>query len=225
LITVGMFRYFIKSLNKLDQPTLLLLDELVVKTFPNSLTLQQIKNQYSGVPFSVFYVKNEGSIILCSLIFSSRPTLYLYYISVPKEFRSTGVFKRALIYLKAKFIGLGYKKFALDASEEKDAHMNQKKRIQIFLHLGFRLSNRKNPSPFVKHADPKTYVLTNSGKAELLEVIGNQYIVLLNGEKKTITLNQIKGCVADLWSDIPDLCPMIMQLPLPRNKTRRLRIH
>ena len=220
-----MFRYYIQNLNKIDQANLILLDELVVKTFPNSLTLEQIKNQYIDVPFSVFFIKNKGDLVFCSLIFSSRPTLYLYYICVPKAYRSTGVFRKALGYLKSKFIELGYKKFALDASEEKDAHMNQKKRIQIFLHMGFRLSNRKNPSPFVKHADPKTYLVTNSGKAELLEVLGDQYIILLNGEKKTITLDSIKGCVSDLWSDLPDLCPMTMQLPLNRNKTRRSRVH
>ena len=206
-------------------PTLLLLDELVIKTFPNSLTLGQIKNQYIGVPFSVFFVKSEGSLIFCSLIFSSRPTLYLYYICVPKELRSSGIFKRALSYIKSKFIEQGYKKLALDASDEKDGLMNQKKRLEIFSRLGFRISNRKNPSPFEQHSDPKTYLVTNFGGGELIEQMGDSYVVLLNGEKKTITLNQIKGCVSDLWSNTPDLCPMILKLPLSKNKTRRLRVN
>jgi hypothetical protein len=216
-----MFKYHIENLKNLDMLTIEQLDKLVMKTFPNSLTLEQIKQQYVDVPFSVFFVKSGGSIVFLSLIFSSRPTLYFYYICVPKEYRQTGIFKRAMTYIKPKYSQQGYTRFALDASEEKNSHMNQKKRIDIFMHMGFKISNRKNPSPFQQHADPRTYLLTTLGKAELLEQLSEQYIVLLNGEKRTITLKQIKGCVSDLMSDTPDLCPMIMNIA-PR--TRRLGI-
>ena len=220
-----MFRYDIKPLKTLDQESLEELDKLVIKTFPNSLTLAQIKQQYSSVPFSVFFVSNSGKIMLVSLLLPSNPTLYLYYICVPKQFRSQGIFKRALKYLKEVFLKQKYTSFALDASEESDNKMNQKKRLVIFSNLGFRLSSYKNPSPFESHDDPKTYVVTNQGKGELVEQVGDKYIVLLNYQKQEFSLNQIKGCVSDLWSDAPDLCPLTMKLAptVSRNLTRKLR--
>lgn len=216
LVVIRMYRYYIKHLKNIDSTTLEKLDILVINSFPNSLTLEEIKKQYADTPFSVFYIIEERSIVFCSLIFSKRPTLYLYYICVPKDLQGTGVLKRALKYIKPKFSKLGYTKLALDASEEKDAYMNQKKRIQIFMNLGFKKSPLKNPSPFQTHADPKTYLDTTLGKGELVQVVDDMYIVLLNGEKKAIRLNQIRGCISDLWSDTPDICPMNMDLRKPR---------
>lgn len=207
-----MFRYHIKTLNEMSKDLLEEIDILIRKSFPDSTTLSDIRQQYMQVPFSVFYIKNQNTIIFVSLLFSSHPTLYLYYICVPKEFRSTGVFKRALKYLKSLFTKRGYTKFALDASEERNVNMNQKKRIAIFLSLGFRISPLKNPSPFLLHTDPKTYVNTSVGVGELVEQIGDNYIVLLNEKKKTLKLEQIKGFLSDPSSSVPDVCPMIMTL-------------
>ena len=218
-----MFRYYIENLNELSQEAVDELDILIRKSFPGSLTLSDIRQQYKSVPFSVCFVKNQNTLIFCSLLFASHPTLYLYYICVPKEFRSTGVFKRALKYLKQVFAKRKYTRFALDASEEKDAHMNQKKRINIFLSLGFRISPLKNPSPFIEHTDPKTYVRTSVGTGELVEQIGDEYFVLLNDKRRSLTLNQIKGCISDLSSSDPDLCPMTMSI-VPKAGTRKNRI-
>jgi len=205
-----MFRYHIKNLNEISQTDLENLDILIRKSFPGSLTLSDIRQQYMNVPFSVFFVKQQAVVMFCSLLFPSHPTLYLYYICVPKEFRSTGIFTRALKYLKPLFMRQGYTKFGLDASEEKNSHMNQKKRIAIFLKMGFRLSPLKNPSPFIENTDPKTYVNTSVGVGELVEQIGDDYIILLNGLRRPLKIHQIKGCVSDLSSLEPDLCPMIM---------------
>jgi hypothetical protein len=216
-----MFRYYIINLNSLEQDLLEELDTIVKVVFPNSMTLSQIKQEYTTVPFSVFFVKNEGQIIYCSLILSSHPTLYIYYICVPKKFRSSGVFKRALRYLKHMYSKNGFTSFALDASEESDPNMNQQKRLVIFSSLGFRLSKLKNKSPFKKHDDPKTYVVTLFGKGQLLEQQGDRYVALINGEKKALNLKQIKGCVSDMMSENPDICPMIMKLNQNQRNTRK----
>ena len=216
-----MFRYYIKNLNMLEQDVLEELDTIVKVIFPNSMTLLQIKQEYTSVPFSVFFVKNDGQVIYCSLILSSHPTLYMYYICVPEKFRSSGVFKKAFRYLKHMYTKNGFTSFALDASEESDPNMNQQKRLLIFSSMGFRLSKLKNKSPFKKHDDPKTYIVTSFGKGELLDRQGDQYLALINGEKKTLNLKQIKGCVSDMMSENPDICPMVMKLNKTQRNTRR----
>jgi hypothetical protein len=218
----------IKSLNSIDLATLEKMDVLCEEAFPNSSTLTDIKNTYSKVPFLLYYVTNlGGEIHYLTLMLPKYPTLYLYYICVPKAYRGNGIFKRAFKYLRATYIKKGYRYFALDASEESVSDTNQAQRLKIFSSFGFILSPLKNPSPFVNNADPHNYVLTKFGKGQLMEHKAGKYRVLINGNSRLVNLEDITGCVSDLSSDQPLICPMKMGLgrgnTYSNNKNKNIR--
>lgn len=215
-----MFRYFIKNINDLEHDCFEKLDSLTKACFPNSLSLSDMKHKYSTIPLLVFYIKHNKEYIYFTLLYDKRPTLYIYYICVPIQYRGKGILKRAIKYLKTVYSKKSYTSFALDASEEQESQMDQKTRIQIFSKMGFYISHLKNESPFEKHKDPKTYVVTSSGKGLLTEKKGNQYYVLINGVNAPFLIGQIDGCLSDMFSDEPDICPMKMDL-LRRNSTRK----
>ena len=206
-----MVKYFIRDLDKLDSQDYTDISSLFQVSFPNSVGLDGLVKNYKHVGFSMFFAKENNNITFVSLILAKRPTLYLYYVCVNPESRGSGVFKRAYKELRAIYLKKGFTTFALDASEEENVPpgITQTKRIQIFNRLGFHIVTKKNPNPFKPHTgDLQTYVILKEGKAQLLTRNSNQYLVLLNGVKKAVGLGDILGCVDDMGSDGPDVCPM-----------------
>jgi hypothetical protein len=201
------------SLNSIDLATLEKMDVLCKEAFPYSSNMTAIKNSYGNIPFLLYYITNSnGEILYLTLMLQKYPTLYLYYICVPKAYRGEGVFKRAFNYLRSAYIKKGYRYFALDASEESVSDTDQAQRLKIFSSFGFNLAPMKNPSPFVNNADPNNYLLTKFGKGRLVEHKAGKYLVLINGKGLLLNLEDITGCVSDLSSDAPLICPMKMQL-------------
>jgi len=201
------------SLNSIDLATLEKMDTLCQEAFPYSSTITDIKNSYGHVPFLLYYVTNTSSEIqYLTLMLQKYPTLYLYYICVPKKYRGAGVFKRAFNYLRSTYIKKGYRYFALDASEESVSDTNQAQRLKIFSSLGFRISPLKNPSPFSNNTDPNNYLVTKFGKGRLVEYKAGKYRVFINGKSHLLNLDDITGCVSDLSSDTPLICSMKMAL-------------
>jgi len=206
-----MVKYFIKDLHDLDSQDYADISSLFQVSFPNSVGLDGLISDYKHVGFSLFFAKSNNKVIFVTLILAKRPTLYLYYVCVCPESRGSGIFKRAYKELKAIYLKKGFTTFALDASEEENVPpgMTQAKRIQIFNRLGFHIVPKKNPNPFKPHTgDLKTYVILKEGKAQLLSRNSNQYLILINGVKKAVGLGDILGCVDDMGSVGPDICPM-----------------
>lgn len=213
----------IKPLSSIDSVTLVKMDALCKEAFPNSSNLTQIKNSYSNVPFLLYYVtSSDGEILYLTLMLQKYPTLYLYYICVPKAHRGSGVFKRAFKYLRTAYVKKGYRYFALDASEESVSDTNLTQRLKIFTSFGFNLSSLKNPSPFITYADPHTYLVTKFGKGHLLGSRAGKYRVSINGVSTLIDLEDITGCVSDLSSDVPLICPMKMALANTYNSRKNI---
>lgn len=203
----------IKPLNSIDEITLGKMDALCMEAFPNSSNITQIKNSYSYIPFLLYYVtSSSGEILYLTLMLQKYPTLYLYYISVPKAHRGSGVFKRAFKYLRTAYVKKGYRYFALDASEESVSDTSQAQRLKIFTSFGFSLTSLKNPSPFITYADPHTYLVTKFGKGRLLGGRAGKYRVSINGMSRLMNLEDITGCVSDLSSNEQLICPMKMSL-------------
>jgi len=206
-----MIKYFIKDLQGLDYQDYTDISSLFQVSFPNSIGLDGLIENYKHVGFFLFFARENTKLTFVSLILAKRPTLYLYYVCVNPESRGSGVFKRAYKQLRTIYLKKGFTTFALDASEEENVPpgMTQPKRIQIFNRLGFHIVAKKNPNPFKPHTgDLQTYVILKEGKAQLLSRNSNQYLVLLNGVKKTVGLGDILGCVDDMDSVGPDVCPM-----------------
>ena len=206
-----MVKYFFRDLDKLEAQEYADISSLFQVSFPNSVGLDGLVKDYKHVGFVLFFAKSNNKVIFVSLILAKRPTLYLYYVCVCPESRGSGVFKKAYKELRAIYLKKGFTTFGLDASEEENVPpgMTQAKRIQIFNQLGFHIVPKKNPNPFKPHTgDPHTYVILKTGKAQLINRTGNNYTVLLNGVENNVVLADILGCVDDMNSVGPDLCPM-----------------
>jgi hypothetical protein len=206
-----MIKYFLKDLQNIDQQDFDDISELFMVSFPNSVGLSGLINGHKQTPFSLFFARKDSLLIFVSLVFPSHPTLYLYYVCVNPNFRGTGVFKHAFRRLKTIYTKKGYTTYALDVSQEENVPpgITQAKRLQIFNRLGFHLVPFKNPSPFTKHANLNTYVTLKSGRGQLLERYGDTYKILMtDGNVKKVGLGDILGCLDDLDSVGPDLCPM-----------------
>ena len=206
-----MVKYFFRDLQNLEPQDYEDIANLFQVSFPNSVGLDGLISDYKHFGFTLFFARENNKLTFVTLILAKRPTLYLYYVCVNPESRGSGVFKRAYKELRAIYLKKGFTTFGLDASEEENVPpgITQAKRINIFNRLGFHIVPKKNPNPFKPHTgDLQTYVILKEGKAKLLSRNSNQYHVLLNGEKKTVGLADILGCVDDMNSAGPDLCPM-----------------
>lgn len=215
-----MLHNYIEKLRTLSTEELLNIDKVIVESFPNSMTLTQIKAGFLNVPFSVYFVKKDENIVFCALILSKYPTLYLYYICVPKLVRGSGMFKKCFSYLKRLYIKKGYRYFALDASDEVGQNINQQVRLQIFSKMGFRISVKKNPSPFVKYDDMNTYLVTKKGTGRLIKFLNNRYLISINDTQFYLALDDISYSVSHIDSTESEVCPM--KLSLLATKTRKI---
>jgi hypothetical protein len=222
-----MVKYFIRDLDKLEPQEYTDISSLFQVSFPNSVGLDGLVKDFIHVGFSLFFAKTDNKVSFVTLILAKRPTLYLYYVCVCPESRGSGVFKRAFKELKSIYLKKGFTTFGLDASEEENVPpgMTQAKRIQIFNRLGFHIVPKKNPNPFKQNTgDLHTYVSLKEGQARLLSRTGNIYSVLMNGVQKSVVLSDILGCVEDMKSSEPDLCPMLTNPIVKKGGSRRHRV-
>jgi len=222
-----MIKYFLKDLQNIGKRDLDDISALLTVSFPNSVGLSGLINDYKETPFSLFFARKDSTLIFVSLILPSHPTLYLYYVCVNPDFRGAGVFKNAFHHLKTIYAKKGYTTYALDASQEENVPpgITQAKRLQIFNRLGFHLFLFKNPSPFTKYVNKNTYVSLRTGRGQLLERYDGTYKVLMtDGTIKKVGLKDILGCLDDLDSIGPDLCPMKTVASVTGGTHRRRRL-
>jgi hypothetical protein len=152
-------------------------------------SLNELKVRYSTDNIQLMIMNENNNVVYACLLWISGNNIYLSSICVSNDKRSQGIFKKAMIFL-AKYYSKSQNNiiFNLHADKERTNNLNQKKRIEIYSHVGFYI----NENTIVE--------LENNKKAQIIRKIIDDkdfryYINDENQNKYIIDSNQIDICL------------------------------
>ena len=187
----GEYNYFIENIKNINDDILHKLDE-------NQSNCWKITEQNSSLNrkkynYDVMYMIENDKIIFSTYInvYKKHNYIYLNSVCASNEYRGKGLLRKALNFIKDYYKKLGFASIKLNAGNENDNGLNQKKRIEIFNKVGFEID------PILDYYDNDNYIQTKT-KVKL----DNGKIVEYNKDIK----NQVEKCYYD---STEYACPMI----------------
>ena len=191
----GEYSYFIENIKNINDDILKKLDKSQSDCWKITEMNSSISRKKQN--YDVMYMIENDKIIFSTYInvYKKHKFVYLHSVCALNEYRGKGLFRKALDYIKDYYKKLGFASIKLNAGNEVENGLNQKKRVEIFNKVGFEID------PILDYYDDNGNYKQTKTKVKL----DNGKIVEYNKDIK----NQVEKCYHDS-TEYP--CPMILEL-------------